>query len=99
MKRGMLGRSLPAGLIVLLFCFSATAIFAQNKKEETPKPAQTIAELRQQLEKILADTHTPGMSVAIVHRDGPEWVAGLGKSNVVANQATTDETLFRIGSH
>ena len=38
------------------------------------------------------------MSIAIVHRDGPEWVAGLGKSNVAANQAATDETLFRIGS-
>src|ERR1035441_5187765 len=98
MKRGMLGRSLPAGLIVLLFCFSAVSIFAQNKKEETPKPAQSIAELRQQLEKILADSHTPGMSVAIVHRDGPEWVAGLGKSDVASNHATTDETLFRIGS-
>jgi CubicO group peptidase (beta-lactamase class C family) len=33
-----------------------------------------------------------------VHRDGPEWVAGLGKSNVAANQAATGETLFRIGS-
>jgi CubicO group peptidase (beta-lactamase class C family) len=33
-----------------------------------------------------------------VHRDGPEWVAGLGKSNVAANHAATDETLFRIGS-
>jgi CubicO group peptidase (beta-lactamase class C family) len=75
-----------------------TACFAQAKKDETPKPAQSIAELRQQLEKILADTHTPGVSVAIVHRDGPEWVAGLGKSNVAANQAATDETLFRIGS-
>jgi CubicO group peptidase (beta-lactamase class C family) len=72
--------------------------FAQVRKDDTPKPAQSIAELRQQLEKILADTHTPGLSVAIVHRDGPEWVAGLGKSNVAANQAATDETLFRIGS-
>jgi CubicO group peptidase (beta-lactamase class C family) len=33
-----------------------------------------------------------------VHRDGPEWVAGLGKSDVAGNHATTDETLFRIGS-
>ena len=33
-----------------------------------------------------------------MHRDGPEWVAGLGKSNVAANQAATGETLFRIGS-
>jgi len=72
--------------------------FAQARKDDTPKPAQSIAELRQQLEKILADTHTPGLSVAIVRRDGPEWVAGLGKSNVAANQAATGETLFRIGS-
>jgi CubicO group peptidase (beta-lactamase class C family) len=50
------------------------------------------------LQKILADTHTPGVSVAIVRRDGPEWVAGLGKSDVATNHATTDETLFRIGS-
>ena len=65
-----------------LIALAATACFAQAKKEETPKPAQSIAELRQQLEKILSDTHTPGVSVAIVHRDGPEWVAGLGKSDV-----------------
>jgi CubicO group peptidase (beta-lactamase class C family) len=71
---------------------------ATKKKEEPPKPAQSIAQLRQQLEKILQDTHTPGLSVAIVHRDGPEWIAGLGKSNVAANQDATDETLFRIGS-
>ncbi|MGA2084909.1 MAG: serine hydrolase domain-containing protein [Terracidiphilus sp.] len=85
-------------LLVLVLCLAAVAGAAQVKKDETPKPAQSIAELRQQLEKILADTHTPGMSVAIVHKDGPEWVAGLGKSNVAANQAATDETLFRIGS-
>src|SRR6266567_378405 len=85
-------------LLMLMFCLSATAAFAQKKKEEPPKPAQSIAQLRQQLEKILQDTHTPGVSVSIVHRDGPEWVAGLGKSNVAANQAATDETLFRIAS-
>ena len=82
----------------LLVCLSVTACVAQNKADNPPKPAQSIAELRQQLEKILQDTHTPGMSVAIVHRDGPEWVAGLGKSDVATNRATTDETLFRIGS-
>jgi CubicO group peptidase (beta-lactamase class C family) len=85
-------------LLVFMFCLPATAALAQKKKEEPPKPAQSIAQLRQQLEKILQDTHTPGVSVAIVHRDGPEWVAGLGKSDVAANQAVTDETLFRIGS-
>src|ERR1035438_4425172 len=83
---------------VILFCLFAAACAAQNKADDQPKPAQSIPELRQQLERILQDTHTPGVSVAIVHRDGPEWVAGLGKSDVATNHATTDETLFRIGS-
>lgn len=83
---------------LLLSCLLATACFAQNKKEDTPKPAQSIGELQKQLEKILKDTHTPGMSIAIVHRDGPEWIAGLGKADVAADRAKTPETLFRIGS-
>ncbi len=83
---------------LLLFCLLAIPCFAQNKKDETPKPAQSIEELQQQLEKILKDTHTPGMSVAIVHRAGPEWIAGLGKADVAADRATSPETLFRIGS-
>ena len=65
----------PVALFLLVLaprCWATT-------QSETPKPAQSLEELRQQLEKILKETHTPGMSVAIVHRDGPEWVAGLGE--------------------
>jgi CubicO group peptidase (beta-lactamase class C family) len=76
----------------------AVAAYAQKMTEGALKPAQSITELRQQLEKILQDSHTPGLSVAIVRRSGPEWAEGLGKSNVAANQAATAETLFRIGS-
>ncbi|HXN17703.1 MAG TPA: serine hydrolase [Candidatus Binatus sp.] len=83
---------------LLLCCLLTFAGSAQNKKEETPKPAQSTAELQQQLEKILTDTHTPGVAVAIVHRDGPEWIAGLGKADVAAGRANSPETLFRIGS-
>jgi len=68
------------------------------EKDQAQKPARSIAELQQQLEKILKDTHTPGLSVAIVHRDAPEWVAGLGKADVAADHPATPETLFRIGS-
>ena len=82
----------------LVLCLPSAALFAQKKPEPKPQPAQSIPELRQQLEKILHDTHTPGVSVAIVRRDGPEWVDGLGKSNVAANQPATADTLFRIGS-
>jgi CubicO group peptidase (beta-lactamase class C family) len=84
---------IPVVLISVLapFCLAA-------EKDEKQKAAQSIDELRQQLEKVLAETHTPGVSVAIVHRDGPEWVAGLGKADVASGRDTTAETLFRIGS-
>jgi CubicO group peptidase (beta-lactamase class C family) len=84
--------------LAMLSLATALSLGAEPKPEQKPRPAQSIAELKTQLEKILADTHTPGMSVAIVHRDGPEWVAGLGLADVATHQATTDQTLFRIGS-
>ncbi len=74
------------------------AMAADAKKEETPQPARSIAELQQQLEKILQDSHTPGVSVAIVRREGPEWVTGLGTADVGTGRPATADTLFRIGS-
>ncbi len=82
----------------VLFLFILPIGSAADKKDEKPKPAQSIDELRQQLEKILKDTHTPGVSVAIVHKDGPEWIAGLGLADVATSRANTADTLFRIGS-
>src|SRR5439155_14236946 len=83
--------------ILILLCVSL-GLAADKKEEEKPKPAQSIPELQQQLEKILKDTHTPGVSVAIVHRDGPEWINGLGTADVASGRANTADTLFRIGS-
>jgi hypothetical protein len=91
----MLGKTLLLSSL-LLVALSLSA--AMPPAKEKAKTAQSIAELQLKLEKIMADTHTPGVSVAIVHRDGPEWVAGLGKANVAANAPVTDATLFRIGS-
>src|ERR1700722_8661497 len=53
-----------AGLISLL-----TSICVAAQESDAPKPAQSTNELRQQLEKILKDTHTNGVSVAIVHKN------------------------------
>lgn len=90
-------RIIPAVLLFLLLpvCLAADK---PADKDAKPKPAQSIDELRQQLEKLLKDTHTPGVSVAIVHKDGPEWVTGLGMADVASGRATTADTLFRIGS-
>jgi CubicO group peptidase (beta-lactamase class C family) len=81
----------------LLFCVLATVCFSSTK-DEPPKPAQSVEELQKQLEKVLKDSRTPGMSVVIAHRDRAEWIAGLGKADVASDRATTPETLFRIGS-
>src|SRR5262249_20124347 len=45
------------------------------------------ASCRSNWRRFLTDTHTPSMSVAIVHGDAPEWIAGLGKADVAANRA------------
>ena len=97
--------SLPAGrefqvvkLIVaalLNFLLSLSCVAAETSQ---PTPAQSITELQQQLEEILKETHTPGASVAIVGRDGPEWIAGLGTADVANDAPVTPETVFRIGS-
>ena len=81
---------------LLNFLLSLSCVAAETS--QTPKPAQSIAELQQQLEEILKETHTPGVSVAIVGRDGPEWIAGLGTADVANGAPVTPETLFRIGS-
>jgi CubicO group peptidase (beta-lactamase class C family) len=86
--------------LVLLFLLTWGCLAADKPagKDEKPKPAQSIDELRQQIEKILKDTHTNGVSIAIVHKNGPEWVTGLGMADVAGNRAATADTLFRIGS-
>jgi CubicO group peptidase (beta-lactamase class C family) len=61
-------------------------------------PAQSIAELQMQLENVLKDMQVPGMSVAIVRREGPEWIAGLGKADLANGRPVDATTLFRIGS-
>jgi len=86
-------------LSAMLLVVCASSCFGDDKKkQEEPKPAQTVEELKGHIEKILKDTHTPGVSVAIVRKDGPEWVGGVGVADVAANRPVTPETLFRIGS-
>src|SRR6516164_3415433 len=82
--------------VVLIGVLAAFCLAAE--KDQPIKPAQSIAELQQQLEKILKDKHVPGVSVAIVKRDGPEWVTGLGLADVASGTRATADTQFRIGS-
>lgn len=78
-------------LIILL-------LFTSLNADEARSPAKSIGELRKQLEDVLQEHHVPGMSIAIVHREGPEWISGIGLADVVNELPVTSETRFRIGS-
>lgn len=65
---------------------------------EADSRPKSIPELQAAIETVLKETRTPGAAIAIVSRDQAEWVAGLGKADVAANQPVTADTLFRIGS-
>ena len=85
-------------LAVLLLLFLSSLSIAADPRQDDFKPAQSLDELRQQLDRILKDSKVPGVSVAIVRRAGPEWVGAVGLADVATNQPATADTLFRIGS-
>lgn len=95
MNRTGFSRILLSAVVCLL---AVPLTFHAQDKNSKQAPPQSIPELQQRIEKILKDTHTPGVSVAIVRTNGPEWVTGLGLANVATHAPVTDTTLFRIGS-
>jgi len=58
----------------------------------------TIDELLAAINDVLDERDTPGVALAIVNEDGPEWIGALGKANVENDIAADADTLFRIGS-
>lgn len=76
----------------------ASATSYQGAVQAWKLPVTNLAELKLELEKVLAETHTPGLSLAIVRKEGVEWAAGLGLADVANKRPATADTLFRIGS-
>lgn len=89
--------SLRSLISIVILVFLGISCSSQNITENK-KTAESIEELQTQLENVLENMHVPGMSIAIVNRDTPEWIAGLGKADLVNDRAATATTLFRIGS-
>jgi hypothetical protein len=58
------------------------AVAAMAKSPATPAAPKNTAELRQRIEKILQETETPGIGLAIVKRAGPEWIGEIGLAEV-----------------
>lgn len=83
-------------MILLLVMFFAGQLFGQN--QENSDVPQTIQELEKEIKKVLKETNTPALGVALVDQEGPVWIAGLGKADVEKDKEANENTMFRIGS-
>src|SRR5690554_2398426 len=82
---------------VCLWISSYQSVYAQPATDDAPAP-QNLTELQAAVEKIRVDTQTPAIGIALVNRDGPQWIAGLGLASLEYQTPTDENTLFRIGS-
>lgn len=90
-------------LMVLLLALVFGSLASMRGADAAAAPSITASGasfevLTREIERTLQKTHTPGAGVAIVRRDGPAWIAGLGLADVAAHKKVTPDTLFRIGS-
>lgn len=81
----------------ILIAFSLFHFVSGHATQNSPA-AQSIEELQKQLEQTLQEFQVPGMSVAIVQREGTKWIAGIGLADVANHRPVTASTRFRIGS-
>jgi CubicO group peptidase (beta-lactamase class C family)/succinate dehydrogenase/fumarate reductase cytochrome b subunit len=89
-----MANKIVTGLTAFVLCCGAA--LAQDDDEKIV-PA-TIDELLAAISDVLDERDTPGVALAIVNEDGPEWIGALGQANVENDIAADADTLFRIGS-
>ena len=88
--------NLFSSLLLFLAIILSPVVKAQEVEEnQTPK---TIEELRKAIREVLQETHTPAAGIALVNKEGPVWIEGLGKADREEGIEADEETMFRIGS-
>jgi CubicO group peptidase (beta-lactamase class C family) len=83
--------------VAILSCVALWTPAAWAAEEDEPAP-RSLEELQQRIQAVLEETKTPGIGLALVNRDGTEWVGGIGLADVASGRPATADTLFRIGS-
>ena len=83
----------------LIFIFLSLLVLEPSFSwaQEKSSPG-TISELETAIVKVLEQTKTPAVGLALVNKDSIVWIAGLGKANVEQEIEATENTMFRIGS-
>lgn len=62
------------------------------------EPPRSIGELRERVAEVLSREHVPGVAIALVGRDGPIWIGGVGVADETTGAPVTADTVFRAGS-
>jgi CubicO group peptidase (beta-lactamase class C family) len=63
-----------------------------------PEAPGSIDELKQRIAAVLDREHVAGAAVAIVNREGPIWIGGLGVRDRATRAPVDADTAFRVGS-
>ncbi len=64
----------------------------------TDDAPRTIEELRTRVAGVLARERLPGVALALVTRDGPIWIGGVGVRDLETGAPVEADTVFRVGS-
>lgn len=83
-----------AGAALVLAAVTGPALAAESEF----KPAKDRQELRQQIEKALAEEHVPGASLVVFDKNGIVVSEYFGQADKAAQRPVGENTLFRVGS-
>lgn len=84
-------------LIPFLILFHLIVVPSFGQRQEDQMSAR-IRQLEKEIEKVLEETKTPAVGIALVNEEGPVWIAGIGIADLEKNRKADENTMFRIGS-
>src|SRR6202034_195087 len=96
---GKISPGLPCSFRSLLFVVLFFAAFARfSQAQEHKLSPEKRSQIEAAVNKVMASTHVPGLSVAIVENGEYEWGSGFGLADAENNAPASAHTLFRLGS-
>lgn len=94
---------IPVLLVTLAIMLSSCAAVDnktthQNRLIPEAAMAQVRSETMRLIERMLEEEFVPGLSVALVNREGALWLEGFGEADSRSGSLVTADTVFRAGS-
>lgn len=93
-RREFLGESCRAGVAFSVFPLTASPQESQVSSESRI----LLADLEEQIPKLMEEAKVPGLSIAIVKAAKLFWRRGFGVKDIVSKQPVDNETVFEAGS-